>query len=53
MAFLWKKFDSNNSKIDAIIKESNKEKKILINNLKIYEIFDFSSLEHAAQFFYI
>ena len=53
--FLQKnKFDTNNSKIDAIIKEANEEKKLkLINELKIDDTVDFSSSGYAAQLFSI
>ena len=53
--FLQKnKFDSNNEKIDEIIRETNEEKKEkLIKQLKVDDKIDFSSLGYAAQLFSI
>ena len=53
--FLQKnKFDSNNAKIDEIIKEKDERKKEeLIKNLKIDDAIDFSSSGYAAQLFSI
>ena len=47
-------FDSNNLKIDEILKEKDEvKKKELIENLKIIDNIDFISSEYAAQSFSI
>ena len=53
--FLQKnKFDSNNEKIDEIIRETNEEKKEkLIKQLKVEDKIDFSSSGYAAGLFSI
>ena len=53
--FLQKnKYDTNNSKIDAIINEEDNEKKLkLIEELKFDDTIDFSSSGYAAQLFTI